>query len=132
VRKSKRRSAISDNPGRRDNRHARWHAICDYANVHNYVTGIWGGLQDNKHECGGPKSVWHVGRLAPEFGVTGIKIIQAIQALSCNLFEGHDGNRMGTLGAGSLTELQQGKLLLNGTWPNSARVEFTFIYQMVR
>ncbi len=105
----------------------------DYANLHNYVEGVWGVFQDNQAwNAADPtlRSMWD--GLAVEYGVTW-----------ANNYPGYTNAQLpsvprvttetgwGTVGPKSLTELQQGKLLLNVYLAQFKRGwSYTFIYQM--
>ena len=106
----------------------------DYANVHNYVTGIWGVFQDNQAwNAADPTLFGMWDGLAPEFGVTWYKNYPGYSSAQLqSLPRVTTETGWGTLGAGSLTELQQGKLLLNVYMAQFKRGwSYTFIYQMV-
>ena len=106
----------------------------DYANVHNYMTGIWGVFQDNQAwNAADPTLFGMWDGLATEFGVTWYKNYPGYSSAQLqSLPRVTTETGWGTLGAGSLTELQQGKLLLNVYMAQFKRGwSYTFIYQMV-
>jgi hypothetical protein len=106
----------------------------DYANAHNYVTGIWGVFQDNQAwNAADPTLFGMWDGLATEFGVTWYKNYPGYSSAQLqSLPRVTTETGWGTLGAGSLTELQQGKLLLNVYMAQFKRGwSYTFIYQMI-
>jgi hypothetical protein len=106
----------------------------DYANAHNYVTGIWGVFQDNQvWNAADPTLFGMWDGLATEFGVTWYKNYPGYSSAQLqSLPRVTTETGWGTLGASSLTELQQGKLLLNVYMAQFKRGwSYTFIYQMV-
>jgi hypothetical protein len=105
----------------------------DYANAHNYVTGIWGIFQDNQAwNAADPTLFGMWDGLATEFGVTWYKNYPGYSSAQLqSLPRVTTETGWGTLGPGKLTELQQGKLFLNVYLAQFKRGwRYTFIYQM--
>lgn len=105
----------------------------DYANPHNYVTGHFHVLYDN--------AAWHAADpilrtrwdgLGSEYGITWVRKYKGYSdAQLVNLPRVTTETGWGTTGAGSLTEVQQAKVLLNVYLSQFKRGwRYTFIYQM--
>ena len=101
----------------------------DYANTHNYVTDVW---HDQAWNAGDPTLLGMWDGLAAEYGVTWSKNYPGysnaqLQTLPRVTTE----TGWGISGADALTEVQQGKLLLDVYLAQFKRGwRYTFIYQM--
>ena len=84
----------------------------DYANAHNYVTGIWGVFQDNQAwNAADPTLFGMWDSTAPEFGVTWYKNYPGYSSAQLRSFLPRVTTETGWgFWVPALTELQQGKL----------------------